>query len=217
MKKDDAIFNILREMITSVKKVLSEGNNGIVEGKSIRKSKALSEYKTSPEALPAYIKKSSVALFESLDILTSNELSARYQVDLEAYVSTLQIESRTLGDMARNHIIPTAIRYQNMLIENIRGLKEIYGDKFKSYAGEQLLILEQISNHIAEINEGVTKMINARKEAKNIEDYLEKAIQYAETVKPFLTSIRYHCDKLELTVDDTLWPLAKYRELLFVR
>lgn len=217
MKKDDAIFNILREMITSVKKVLSEGNNGIVEGKSIPKSKALSEYKTSPEALPAYIKKSSVALFESLDILTSNELSARYQVDLEAYVSTLQIESRTLGDMARNHIIPTAIRYQNMLIENIRGLKEIYGDKFKSYAGEQLLILEQISNHIAEINEGVTKMINARKEAKNIEDYLEKAIQYAETVKPFLTSIRYHCDKLELTVDDTLWPLAKYRELLFVR
>ena len=217
MKKDDAIFNVLRETITSVKKVLSESNGNIEEGKAIKKNQKSTPFKNTPEALPAFIKKSSVVLFESLEILSSRELSARYQVDLEAYVSTLQIESRTLGDMARNHVIPTAIRYQNLLIENIRGLKEIYGEKFKVHAGEQLLILEQIAAHISEINEGVTKMINARKAANSTEDYLQKAVQYAQTVLPYLESIRYHCDKLELTVDDTLWPLAKYRELLFVR
>ena len=217
MKKDDAIFNVLRETITSVKKVLTESNGNIEEGKAIKKNQKSTPFKNTPEALPAFIKKSSVVLFESLEILSSRELSARYQVDLEAYVSTLQIESRTLGDMARNHVIPTAIRYQNLLIENIRGLKEIYGEKFKVHAGEQLLILEQIAAHISEINEGVTKMINARKAANSTEDYLQKAVQYAQTVLPYLESIRYHCDKLELTVDDTLWPLAKYRELLFVR
>ena len=216
MKKDDAIFNVLRETITSVKKVLTESNGNIEEGKAIKKNQKSTPFKNTPEALPAFIKKSSVVLFESLEILSSRELSARYQVDLEAYVSTLQIESRTLGDMARNHVIPTAIRYQNLLIENIRGLKEIYVEKFKVHAGEQLLILEQIAAHISEINEGVTKMINARKAANSKEDYLQKAVQYAQTVLPYLESIRYHCDKLELTVDDTLWPLAKYRELLFV-
>jgi glutamine synthetase len=119
--------------------------------------------------------------------------------------------------MARNHIIPTAIRYQNMLIENIRGLKEIYGTSYKEFASEQLVILEKISKYIAEINDGVTQMTNARKKANSTTDFHKKALQYAQTVKPFLTSIRYQCDKLELTVEDTLWPLAKYRELLFVR
>jgi glutamine synthetase len=158
-----------------------------------------------------------IALFEALEIFSERELTARYQVDLEAYISTVQIESRTLGDIARNHIIPTAIRYQNMLIENIRGLKEIYGTSYKEFASEQLVILEKISKYIAEINDGVTQMTNARKKVNSTTDFHKKALQYAQTVKPFLTSIRYQCDKLELTVEDTLWPLAKYRELLFVR
>jgi glutamine synthetase len=172
---------------------------------------------TTPKALPSYVSLESVALFEGLHIFSERELNARYQVDLEAYISTVQIESRTLGDMARNHIIPTAIRYQNMLIENIGGLKEIYGASYKEFASEQLVILEKISSYIAEINDGVTQMTNARKKANATTDFHKKALQYAETVKPFLTSIRYQCDKLELTVEDTLWPLAKYRELLFVR
>jgi glutamine synthetase len=177
----------------------------------------LESHEISPKALPAFLEDKSVKLFGTLGILSERELKARYQVDLEAYVSTLQIESRTLGDMARNHIIPTAIRYQNMLIENIRGLKEIYGSSYKDFAGEQLVILEQISLYISQINDGVTQMINARKKANVITDYQNKALQYAETVKPFLTNIRYPCDKLELTVEDTIWPLAKYREMLFVR
>ena len=119
--------------------------------------------------------------------------------------------------MAQNHIIPTAIRYQNILIENIRGLKEIYGVSYKKFASEQLIILERISGLLAGINEGVAEMIDARKQANVLTDVHQKAVQYAETVKHFLSAIRYQCDKLELTVEDTLWPLAKYRELLFFR
>ena len=207
MKKDDAIFNVLRETISSIKPELSIKNNMTKD----------SEQVSTPKELPSYVASKAIALFEALEIFSERELTARYQVDLEAYISTVQIESRTLGDMARNHIIPTAIRYQNMLIENIRGLKEIYGTSYKEFASEQLVILEKISKYIAEINDGVTQMTNARKKANSTTDFQKKALQYAQTVKPFLTSIRYQCDKLELTVEDTLWPLAKYRELLFVR
>ena len=207
MKKDDAIFNVLRETISSIKPELSIKNITTKD----------SEQVSTPKELPSYVASKAIALFEALEIFSERELTARYQVDLEAYISTVQIESRTLGDMARNHIIPTAIRYQNMLIENIRGLKEIYGTSYKEFASEQLVILEKISKYIAEINDGVTQMTNARKKANSTSDFHKKALQYAQTVKPFLTSIRYQCDKLELTVEDTLWPLAKYRELLFVR
>ena len=207
MKKDDAIFNVLRETISSIKPELSIKNSTTKD----------SEQVSTPKELPSYVASKAIALFEALEIFSERELTARYQVDLEAYISTVQIESRTLGDMARNHIIPTAIRYQNMLIENIRGLKEIYGTSYKEFASEQLVILEKISKYIAEINDGVTQMTNARKKANSTSDFHKKALQYAQTVKPFLTSIRYQCDKLELTVEDTLWPLAKYRELLFVR
>ena len=207
MKKDDAIFNVLRETISSIKPELSIKNNTTKDSKQV----------STPKELPSYVASKAIALFEALEIFSERELTARYQVDLEAYISTVQIESRTLGDMARNHIIPTAIRYQNMLIENIRGLKEIYGTSYKEFASEQLVILEKISKYIAEINDGVTQMTNARKKANSTSDFHKKALQYAQTVKPFLTSIRYQCDKLELTVEDTLWPLAKYRELLFVR
>ena len=207
MKKDDAIFNVLRETIATIKPELSIEN--------------LKEEEQAPSSTPtqltSYTQATSVELFEGLSIFSKRELEARLQVDLEAYISTIQIESRTLGDMARNHIIPTAIRYQNILIENIQGLKEIYGTGFKKYASEQLILLESISNYIAQINEGVTKMIAARKKGNQLTDFHKRALHYESEVKPFLTSIRYQCDKLELTVEDSLWPLAKYRELLFVR
>lgn len=206
MKKDDAIFNVLRETIATIKPELSQVNTKEEHASS-----------STPTQLMTYASTSSIALFEALAIFSKRELEARLQVDLEAYVSTLQIESRTLGDMARNHIIPTAIRYQNILIENIQGLKEIYGSNFKKYASEQLILLENISSYIAQINEGVTNMIAERKKGNQMTDFHKRAMHYESHVKPFLNSIRYHCDKLELTVEDSLWPLAKYRELLFVR
>lgn len=207
MKKDDAIFNVLRETIATIKPELRIEN--LKEEEQTPSS--------TPSQLTSYTQAASVELFEGLSIFSKRELEARLLVDLEAYISTIQIESRTLGDLARNHIIPTAIRYQNILIENIQGLKEIYGTGFKKYASEQLILLESISNYIAQINEGVTKMIAARKKGNQLTDFHKRALHYESEVKPFLTSIRYQCDKLELTVEDSLWPLAKYRELLFVR
>jgi glutamine synthetase len=217
MKKDDAIFNTLRETITSIKDIFYAAENEKEKTESLAKKKGLSNNKTTPEALPAYIADSSIKLFENLDIFSKNELHTRYRIDLDEYTSCIQIESRTLGDLAQNHIIPTAIKYQNVLIENVKGLKEIYGAVYKEHAREQILILERISNHIAEINSGIFAMVEARKKANVIQDAHKKALAYCETILPFISTIRYHCDKLELTVDDEIWPLAKYRELLFIR
>jgi glutamine synthetase len=150
-------------------------------------------------------------------VLSEREAKARYNVDLKEYTMRIQIESRTLGDIARNHIIPTAIKYQNILIENVKGLKEIYGSDYQKFSGVQLKIIERISGHIDEINNGIVQMIETRKSLNKIEDEFKKADSYCEEVLPFLNHIRYHCDKLELVVDDDLWPLAKYRELLFCR
>ena len=175
----------------------------------------MSHNKSTPEALSAYLFEKSVSLFSSLNILSQREIEARYIVDLEEYTMRIQIEARTLGDISRNHIIPTAINYQNTLIENVRGLKEIYGNDFKKYAKEQMLIIERISGHVSAINSGVNSMIDSRKKANEISDHQNKAMEYSKQVLTKMDPIRYHCDKLELLVDNTLWPLAKYRELLF--
>ena len=216
MKKDDAIFNILREIIIKIKDFLLEDFDGDQKDDKSKNTTKI-DMKSTPESLMAYIDKSAVDLFENLEIFTSAELHARCQVDMQSYTSKIQIESRTLGDMSLNHIIPTAIKYQNILIENVQGIKEIFGTNFKTHANEQLIILENISEHIKQINKGVADMVLARKKANTIDDINKKALAYAKTVAPFLNQIRYHCDKLELTVDDSIWPLAKYRELLFIR
>ena len=217
MKKDDAIFNTLRETITSIKDIFYATEKQKEKTESLAKKKGLSNNRTTPETLPAYVKDSSIKLFENLEIFSKNELLTRYQIDLEEYSSSIEIESRTLGDLAQNHIIPTSIKYQNVLIKNVKGIKDIYGDSFKKYASEQILILERISNHITEISSGISKMVESRKKVNSIKDPYKRALDYCDTILPFLTSIRFHCDKLELTVDDEIWPLAKYRELLFIR
>ena len=216
MKKDDAIFNILREIIVKIKDFLLEDFDGDQKDDKSKNTTKI-DMKSTPESLMAYIDESAVDLFENLEIFSSAELHARCQVDMQSYTSKIQIESRTLGDMSLNHIIPTAIKYQNILIENVQGIKEIFGTNFKTHANEQLIILENISEHIKQINKGVADMLLARKKANTIDDINKKALAYAKTVAPFLNQIRYHCDKLELTVDDSIWPLAKYRELLFIR
>ena len=216
MKKDDAIFNILREIIVKIKDFLLEDFDGDQKDDKSKNTTKI-DMKSTPESLMAYLDKSAVDLFENLEIFSSAELHARCQVDMQSYTSKIQIESRTLGDMSLNHIIPTAIKYQNILIENVQGIKEIFGTNFKNHANEQLIILENISEHIKQINKGVADMLLARKKANTIDDINKKALAYAKTVAPFLNQIRYHCDKLELTVDDSIWPLAKYRELLFIR
>lgn len=217
LKKDEAVFNVLREYIKSSKNILFEGNGYGEEWQAEAKKRGLSNNKTTPVALKARISKKTIALFEELDVMRKVEIDARYEIEVEEYIMRVQIDSRALGDIARNHVVPTAVKYQNVLIKNVTGLKDIYGKDFKNYAKEQLGLIGEISKHIEAINSGVTKMINERKKANVVEDIEKKASLYCNKVKPFFDDIRYHCDKLELLIDDELWPLTKYREMLFTR
>lgn len=217
MKKDDAIFNILREYIKKSKNILFEGNGYGEAWEKEAKKRGLSNNKTTPIALKAKVSKKTLDLFEGLGVMNRVESEARYEIEMEDYVLRIQIESRVLGDIARNHIVPTAVRYQNVLIKNVKGLKSIYGEGFKTFAKEQLNLIEQISGHIESINANVTKMTEVRKKSNKNENLEKKALAYCNNVKPLFDGIRYHCDKLELLVDDELWPLTKYRELLFTK
>lgn len=216
MKKDDAIFNVLREYIKDSKRIRFEGDGYGDAWEKEAKKRKLSNNKTTPEALKANMKKQFVSLYEDLGIMSKVEIEARHEIQVEEYSLRIQIEGRLLGDIARNHVIPTAIRYQNILIKNVTGLKSIYGDDFKKHSEEQMNLIEEISDHIKQINKGITEMIEERKKA-NKKDAEKRADAYCNKVKPYFDEIRYHCDKLELLVDDELWPLTKYRELLFTR
>src|SRR5690606_25902437 len=137
----------------------------------------------------------------------------RYEIELEEYIKKIQIEGRVLGDIARNHVIPTAIQYQNQLIENVKGLKEIFGKEYEELAKEPIILIRKISGHIAAINENVHLMIDERKSANLIEDIEKKAYAYCNEIRPYFDIIRHHADKLELLVDNEMWTLTKYREL----
>ncbi|MFT7442105.1 MAG: glutamine synthetase [Maribacter sp.] len=216
LKKDEAIFNVLREYIKESKKIRFEGDGYSELWEKEAKKRGLSNNKTTPEALKVKISKKAIALFEEMEVMNKVELEARFEIDIEEYTKRVQIESRVLGDIARNHIIPTAIIYQNTLLENTKNLKEIFGEEYKNIAKEQIELIMIISNHITEINALSVKMIDERKKA-NKHLALKSAEMYCNNVKPFFEQIRYHCDKLETMVDDNLWPLTKYRELLFTR
>lgn len=217
MKKDDAIFNVVREYIKQSKSILYEGNCYSDEWAKESKKRGLSHNKNTPEALGVRVGTNALELYERMGVLSKLESKARHDIEINHYISRIQIESRVLGDVARNHVVPTAIKYQNILIDNVRGIKEIYGSNFMNFAQEQLKLIESISKYIGGINANVTKMINLRK-AANLEALIEvRAKMYCDTVIPMLTDIRYDCDKLELLVDDELWPLTKYRELMFIK
>ena len=217
LKKDEAIFNVLREYIKSCRNILFEGNGYGKAWEIEAKKRGLSNNKTTPDALKARISNETIALFEEMNVMSKIETEARYEIEIEAYIMHIQIESRVLGDIARNHIVPTAVKYQNILIENVKGLKEIFDKKFSTVSKEQINLIEEISSHIEGINAKVNKMIEERRKANAMDDIEKKAQAYCQIVKPFFDDIRYHCDKLELLVDDEIWPLTKYRELLFTR
>lgn len=217
MKKDDAIFNVLREYIKLSKKIRFEGDGYSQKWEDEAVKRGLSNHKTTPQALQAKVSKKAIQLFEELNIMNKIEVEARHEIELDEYTLKIQIESRVLGDIARNHIIPTAVRYQNTLIKNVEGLKNIFGKEFENIAKEQLILVKDISDHISKINAKITVMVDERKKANKIENAEEKAFAYCNNVRPYFDEIRYHCDKLEVLVDDELWPMTKYRELLFTR
>jgi glutamine synthetase len=214
-KKEIAIIHILRDYIAKSKKIRFEGDNYSEEWAKEAERRGLSNFKTTPEALDAYVSESSKKVFYNNNIYTERELEARHEILLEEYVKRVQIEARILGYLATNHVLPAAVNYQNVLIENVRGLKDLGLDK-KNFKA-QLNMLEVISNHIQEINDNVEAMIEARKKANNTADTHKRAGMYCHDVKTYFDNIRYHADKLELVIDDKQWPLPKYRELLFLR
>jgi glutamine synthetase len=217
MKKDDAIFNVLREYIKHSKKILFEGDGYSEAWEKEAEKRGLSNFKTTPEALKARASKQALDLFSELGIMNHIEVEARYEIELEEYTKKIQIEGRVLADISTNHVIPTAIRYQNTLIENVKGLKDIFGADFETIAKEQIILIKDISRHIEGINSKVLEMTNERKKANVLTDGQAMAEAYCNNVKPYFEIIREHCDKLELLVDNELWTLTKYRELLFTK
>ena len=217
VKKDEAIIKELQKLIKESKAIRFEGNGYGEEWVKEAAKRGLSNLKDTPRAIKTMVDKNTKKLFAELEVFTEKELEARYEIELENYILKLQIESRVLGDVARNHILPTAFRYQNVLLQNIKGMDDVFGKESKELTITQRDVLKQLSLHVNTIKQKTDEMLEERKKANKIESPEEKALAYCDKVKPFFDEIKYHSDKLELLIDDTYWPLPKLREMLFTK
>jgi glutamine synthetase len=216
--KDEAIFQVLKKYILESERVLFEGDNYSNEWHKEAKKRGLCNIASVPESISMYLAKQSKDVLIGTGIFTEKELESRVEVEYEKFTKKVQIEARVLGDLAINHIVPTAITYMTTLIENVNGLKEIFSDiEFERLAGARKELIMTISDHISMIKRLVNEMIEERKKANVIEGSYKMALAYESNVKPYMEEIRMHIDKLELIVDNEIWPLPKYRELLFTR
>jgi glutamine synthetase len=214
-KKEIAIMHVIREYIVASEKILFEGDGYSEEWEKEAQKRGLPNVKTTPYALDAMVTEKAKHLFEHNNVYNHPELEARHEIELEKYIKKVQIESRLMVDLATNHILPSAIRYQNTLIENLRGLKEL---GLTETCSQRTQTLNTITEHINEVSQLAGEMVEARKVCNNIDSTREKAIAYCEKVKEaYFDKIRYHVDKLEQLVDDREWTLPKYRELVFLR
>ncbi len=218
LKKDEAIFNILREYIKSSKKIIFEGDGYSDDWVKEAKKRGLNNYVTSPQALKSELEKKYISVYEEMKVFNHREIEARNEIKLEKYCNLIAIEAQVLSDMARNHVIPTAINYQSKVIENVRGLKEIFGDKeMKELGKEQLNIIKNISSHISSLNANIEKLLAEKEKTHKAKNAQEHAEAYCNNVKPLFDDVRSDCDALEMLVDDELWTLTKYREMLFLK
>jgi glutamine synthetase len=215
MKNDEAILKVLRKYIVESKAIRFEGNGYSEEWKKEAKKRGLNNITTTPTALDAFVSKKTMSLFEDNHIFNHRELEARHEIMLETYIKKIQIESRVMGVVATNHIIPAAIKYQHLLVQNVEGLMDIKMPR-ETYVA-QVEIIKAISNHITVIKKNCDAMLEARKKANTIDNVRSRAIAYCDKVKLHFDEIRYHVDKLELIVDDECWPLPKYREMVTIR
>jgi glutamine synthetase len=214
-KKDVALLMVIKKYIKESKNIRFEGNGYSEEWEQEAVARGLANIKTTPKALDALLSDRTSLLFAETGVYSEREAHARHEILLESFYKKLQIEARVIGELGVNVIIPAAISYQNRLVENIRGLKELGLAEATYHA--QLDIINKISEHVNLIKSDIDEMVEARKKANKIEEIRDRAIAYDETVKPFFQPIRYHVDKLEQLVDDSLWPLPKFRELLFIK
>jgi glutamine synthetase len=218
LSKDEAALKVIRQYIKESKDILFEGNGYSEEWHKEAERRGLKGIGDIPETFKVFLDKKTRNLMVGMDILCERELEARYEVLNELFIKKLQIEARVLGDLSINHIIPTAIKFQNSLIQNVLGIKEIFGEtEFRTMSERQILSIRKISGYIQSLREDAHALIQARKVANSIPSYPERAASYSANVLPYMSKIRTTVDKLEMVVDDELWPLPKYRELLFWR
>ena len=218
MDRFKAILKTVREDIRTCHPIHFEGNGYSEAWREEARARGLDVEQSAPLILDAYVRPKTIEMFQQMHVLSRAELEARLEIKLETYTKKIQIEARIFGDLCMNHIIPVATRYQSQLLENIQRLRDAFPpEEANAMNADNLNLVREISQHSGFITAHVQQLIDARRVANRIEDQRERAIAYHDTVAPLLESIRYHVDKLELIIDDELWPLPKYRELLFIR
>ena len=215
VERSDAVMTVVRQFVEESKDIMFEGNGYSKEWEEESQARGLRAVKNVPEAYEIYHEKQTVDLFGKLGVLAKNEIEARFEILNETYVKKLQIEARIIGDICLNHVIPAAVRYQNVLIENIKGIKDIFGEGYMDFCSAEIDTLKKISTYINNISVDVEELVEARKRANKIENIAERAKVYSHSVKDMMEKVRDSADHLEMIVDDEMWPLPKYRELLF--
>ena len=213
--RSSAVMEVVRKFITEAKDIMFEGNGYSREWEAEAAERGLRAVKNVPEAYEVYHEQQTVDLFDKLGVLAPNEVEARFEILNETYVKKLQIEARIIGDICLNHVIPAAVRYQNVLIENVKGIKEIFGDDYMMYCSSEIETLKKISTYINNVSADVDALVEARKVANRVEDIAKRAKMYSHQVKDMMDKVRLSADNLEMLIDDEVWPLPKYRELLF--
>ena len=213
--RSSAVMSVVRKFITESKDIMFEGNGYSREWEIESQRRGLRAVKNVPESYEVYHEAQTVELFDRLGVLAPNEVEARFEILNEIYVKKLQIEARIIGDMCLNHVIPAAVKYQNILIENVNGIKEIFGNGYMEFCGAEIETLKKISTYINNVSIYVEELVEARKRANKIEDMAERAKVYSREVKDMMDKVRDNADHLEMLIDDEMWPLPKYRELLF--
>lgn len=214
--RSTAIMNTVRKFISESKDIMFEGNGYSKEWEEESARRGLRAVRNVPEAYEVYHEQQTVDLFRNMGVLAPNEVEARFEILNETYVKKLQIEARVIGDICLNHVIPAAVKYQNLLIENVKGMKEVFGDSYLEVCQSELKTLQKISKYINDISNDVEALVESRKKANRIEDIAQRAKVYSHEVKDMMDKVRYSADHLEMIVDDEMWPMPKYRELLFI-
>lgn len=215
VERSEAVMKVVRRFVTEAKDIMFEGNGYSREWEEESERRGLRAVRNVPESYEVYHEKQTLDMFSNLGILAPNEVEARFEILNETYVKKLQIEARIIGDICLNHVIPAAVRYQNILIENVKGVKEIFGNDYMNYCAAEIETLKKISTYINNISVDVDALVEARKKANRIENIAERAKVYSHSVKEMMDKVRLSADNLEMLIDDEMWPLPKYRELLF--
>ena len=214
-ERSAAVMKVVRKFIEESKDIMFEGNGYSKEWEAESASRGLRAVKNVPDAYEVYHEASTLEMFENTGVLARNEVEARFEILNETYVKKLQIEARVMGDMCLNHVIPAAVRYQNVLIENVKGVKDIFGADYMTYCSSEIETLKKISLLMNNVSSDVEALVEARKKANKIEDIAHRAKIYSREVKDMMDKVRESADDLEMLIDDEMWPLPKYRELLF--